>query len=99
RTIEVDGVRYPLSDSHFPTLDPADPYELSEEERQCVDHLRHSFVSSQKLGEHMQYLVSQGSMYLVRDGCLIFHGCVPVDSAGEFQAMSLDDRPLGGREL
>ena len=41
-----------------------------------MDRLRHSFLSSQKLWEHMKYLVSQGSMYLVRDRCLIFHSCV-----------------------
>ena len=40
RTIEVDGVRYPLSDAHLPTVDPADPYELSAEERRCMDRLR-----------------------------------------------------------
>ena len=27
-TISVDGRRYPLRDTHFPTLDPADPYRL-----------------------------------------------------------------------
>ena len=45
-------------------------------------------------GEHMRYLVSHGSMYLVRDGCLIFHGCVPVDAAGEFLTLSVDGQPL-----
>ncbi|WP_435006870.1 fructose-bisphosphatase class III [Tundrisphaera lichenicola] len=99
KTIEIDGVLHPLLDTHFPTIDPADPYQLSEEERQCVDHLRHSFLSSQKLGEHMQYLVSYGSMYLVRDRSLIFHGCVPVDRAGEFLELSIDGVPLGGRAL
>ncbi|MDR3638349.1 MAG: fructose-bisphosphatase class III [Isosphaeraceae bacterium] len=98
-TIEVDGVHYPLSDTLLPTVDPADPYELSPEERRCMDRLRGSFLASQKLWEHMQYLVRQGSMYLKRDGCLIFHGCVPVDRSGEFLAMTVDGQPLGGRAL
>jgi fructose-1,6-bisphosphatase-3 len=98
-TIEVDGVRYPLSDTRLPTVDPADPYELSAEERRCIDRLRRSFLASQKLGEHMHYLVGHGSMYLVRDGCLIFHGCVPVDRGGKFLAMSIDGQHLGGRAL
>ena len=98
-TIEVDGVRYPLSDTHLPTIDPANPYELSAEEQRCMDRLRRSFLASQKLWEHMRYLVSHGSMYLVRDGCLIFHGCVPVDRGGQFLPMSIDGQPLGGRAL
>jgi fructose-1,6-bisphosphatase-3 len=99
QTIEVDGVRHPLTDAHFPTIDPANPYELSAQERTCVDRLRHAFLASQKLWEHMRYLVSQCSMYLVRDDCLIFHGCVPVDRSGQFLTMSIDGQPLGGRAL
>ena len=99
KTIEVDGVRYPMGDAHLPTVDPADPYELSAEERRCIDRLRRAFLASQKLWEHMRYFVARGSMYLVRDGCLIFHGCVPVDRAGEFLTLSIDGRPLGGRAL
>jgi fructose-1,6-bisphosphatase-3 len=98
-TIEVDGVRYPLSDGHLPSVDPSDPYALSAEEQRCMDRLRRSFLASQKLGEHMRYLVSHGSMYLVRDGCLIFHGCVPVDRGGQFLTMSIDGQLLGGRGL
>ena len=98
-TILVDGVRYPLRDSHLPTVDPADPYTLSPEERRCLDRLQRSFLDSQTLREHMHYLVSHGSMYLIRDGCLIFHGCVPVDRGGQFLTMSLGGRPLGGRAL
>jgi fructose-1,6-bisphosphatase-3 len=98
-TIEVDGVRYPLRDTYLPTLDPADPYALSDEERLCMDRLRRSFLASQKLWEHMQYLLSRGAMYLVRDGCLIFHGCVPVDRDGEFLTLSIDGQPLGGRAM
>ena len=39
-TIEVDGVDYPLTDVNFPTIDPANPYELTAEERLCVRRLR-----------------------------------------------------------
>ncbi|WP_406695874.1 fructose-bisphosphatase class III [Singulisphaera sp. Ch08] len=99
KSITVDGVRYPLKDTYLPTLDPAAPYELTEEEQLCIDRLRRSFLASQKLGEHMLYLVSHGSMYLVRDGCLIFHGCVPVDRDGQFLTMSIEGQHLGGRAL
>lgn len=99
KRIEVDGVWYPLKDAYLPTLDPEDPYRLTDEEALCVERLRRSFVSSQKLWEHMQYLVRRGSMYLVRDGCLVFHGCVPVDRAGQSLTMEIDGEALGGRPL
>src|SRR5262249_30726343 len=98
-TVEVDGVPRPLKDVHFPTIDPADPYALSAEERACMCRLRQSFLASQKLWEQMQFLASRGSMYLVRDDHLIFHGCVPVDERGEFLPMVVDGVPRTGRAL
>ena len=90
RTIEIDGVRHALRDTHFPTIDPQNPYELSTEERACMDRLRHAFMNSQKLQEHLKYIVGQGSMYLERDDHLIFHGCVPCDEFGGFLPMQVD---------
>ncbi len=98
-TIEVDGVSYPLRDTLFPTLDPADPYRLSPEEQRCLDRLRHSFLNSQKLSEHMRYLVSHGAMYLIRDNHLIFHGCLPVDQHGEFLSMPIGHESPKGRAM
>ena len=98
-TVEVDGVTYPLRDKLFPTIDPADPYQLSPEEQKCLERLRHSFLNSQKLGEQMRYLVGCGSMYLIRDSHLIFHGCVPVDERGEFLPMPIDGAQKKGRSL
>jgi fructose-1,6-bisphosphatase-3 len=98
-TIEVDGKRYPLRDALFPTIDPADPYALSADEQLCIDRIRRSFLSSQKLWEHMKYLTGIGSMFLRRDDHLIFHGCVPVDEKGDFQPMIIDGQPLAGREM
>lgn len=98
-TINVDGRTYPLKDRFFPTIDPADPYALSVEERQCLDRLRRSFLASQALWEQMKYLVSHGSMSLRRDEHLIFHGCVPVDERGAFLPMIVDGQPRCGRAL
>lgn len=98
-TIEVDGVTYPLRDSNFPTIDPADPYELSEQERRCLNRLKSSFLSSQKLWDQMVWMVRHGSMSIRREEQLIFHGCVPVDPAGEFLPMIIDGRPRRGREM
>jgi fructose-1,6-bisphosphatase-3 len=98
-TVTVDGNAYPLRDKFLPTIDPADPYRLSPEEEQCLQRLRGSFNDSQKLREHMQYLVRNGAMYLIRDDHLIFHGCVPCDEHGNFLPMPIDGRELKGRDL
>lgn len=98
-TIEVDGQRYPLADRHLPTIDPADPYALSPEEQDCMNRLRHSFLHSQKLREHMQYIVGIGGMYLKRDDHLIFHACVPCDEQGEFLPMTIDGQPRAGKAM
>lgn len=98
-TVEVDGKRYPLRDKHFPTLDPAHPEQLSDEERKCMDRLRQSFLSSQTMWQHMRFLVERGALWLLRDDHLIFHGCVPVDAEGRFLAMPVDGQPRSGRAL
>jgi fructose-1,6-bisphosphatase III len=97
--IDIDGQKRTLKDTRFPTLDPANPYELSPEERACMDRIRRSFYDSEKLWEQMQYLVSHGSMYLIRDDHLIFHGCVPVDDRGEFLPLEVDGKEYAGRAL
>ena len=59
-TVTIDGVTFELLDKHLPTIDPADPYGYSPEERECMDRIRKSFVSSQKLRDQMQWLVRKG---------------------------------------
>ena len=98
-TIEIDGVKYALRDKLLPTIDPADPYALTPEERLCVDRLKYSFMHSQKLWNHLKYIVENGSMYLRRDDHLIFHGCVPCDEKGEFLPMPIEGEQLSGLEM
>jgi fructose-1,6-bisphosphatase III len=98
-TIEVDGVSYPLLDTHFPTIDPANPYELTDDERRCVERIRQSFMASQKLWDHVRWMVSNGEMYLRREEHLILHGCVPVDQNGEFLPMIVNGRTYSGHAL
>lgn len=98
-TIEIDGQIFDLRDSNFPTIDPANPYQLSSEESACLARLKRSFLRSQKLQEQVKYMVGHGSMYLRRDECLIFHGCVPVDQDGQFLPLMVDGEQLAGRAL
>jgi fructose-1,6-bisphosphatase-3 len=98
-TIELDGVTYPLLDTHFPTIDPANPYELTDEEMRCLERIRRSFMASQKLWNQVRWMVSRGEMYLRREEHLIFHGCVPVDQSGEFLPMTVNGQAYSGRAL
>lgn len=98
-TLTVDGVPHALHDAYFPTLDLARPYELSPEERTCMDRLKQSFLSSNTLWDQTRFLANAGSMWLVRDDHLIFHGCVPVDEQGNFQTFTVDGQELSGKAL
>lgn len=98
-TIEIDGVVYELRDKRLPTVDPEHPYTLTTEEQDCLDRLKGSFLSSQKMREQVRYMVGHGSMYLQRGDCLIFHGCVPVDTEGKFLDLEIDGQALSGKAL
>ncbi len=98
-TVEIDGQKYPLTDRHFPTLDPADPYALSREEGVCMDSLREQFVNSPRLWDQMSFVVKRGSMWSRRDDVLVFHACVPVDQAGQPLPLMVDGQPRSGRAL
>ena len=98
-TVEIDGRVYSLLDTHFPTVDEADPYKLSSEERACMDRFRQSFISSVRLWEHMSFVSKRGAMWLRRDHALIFHGCVPVSDSGNFLSVTVDGQKQSGRAL
>src|SRR6516162_9012121 len=98
-TVEVDGVAYPINDTHFPTINPAHPYDLTAEERLCVRRIRSSFLASQKLWNQMRWMVSHGKLYLRREENLIFHGCMPVDDKGDFLPMIIGGSPYTGIKL
>ncbi len=98
-TLALDGKRYPLADTHFPTIDWSDPYALSADEQRCLDALVHGFTTSQTLWRHMRFVASRGKMWLRRDRCAIFHGCIPVDAAGEPVALVVAGEPRRGRAM
>ena len=98
-TVDIDGQRYPLTDRHLPTVDWADPCKLSPEESQCLERVRASFLASAPLWQHMSFIDAVGSMWLRRDLALIFHGCIPVDEAGEPLDFVVDGEPRRGRAL
>jgi len=98
-TVEIEGKVHQLRDTHFPTIDPAVPYELCAEERACMDRLKQSFISSARLWEHMSYVTRRGAMWLRRDHAVIFHGCLPVSDDGDFLSLTVDGAEYSGRAL
>jgi fructose-1,6-bisphosphatase III len=90
---------FPLLDRHFPTLHPEHRAALSESEAIVVEDLRYQFQRSMRLQEHIRFLYSYGNMFEVQDGNLKFHGCVPVDAAGDFTDFPLDGTKLAGPAL
>lgn len=83
-TVKINGVEYPLKDSDFPTLDPENPYKLTEDEAEVMKYLKNAFMRSEKLQRHVKFLFEKGEIYTVYNGNVLFHGCIPLDDDGEF---------------
>ena len=98
-TVNIGGVEYPMRDMDFPTVDPADPCRLTEEEEQVVERLRHAFVHCEKLQRHVRFLFSKGSLYKVYNSNLLYHGCVPVDEKGNFLKVNVFGKEYSGKGL
>lgn len=98
-TITLDGKEYTMLDMNFPTIDPKDPYALSEEENDIMERLERAFQGCEKLQEHMRFLLAKGSLYKVHNGNLLYHGCVPLNEDGTLKEVELFGRKLKGKSL
>lgn len=96
-TVNINGIDYELNDKLFPTIDPKDPYRLSEEEREIMHRLKESFKNSESLQRHISFLYSKGSLYKCFNSNLLFHGCIPMDADGEFSKIELYGHRLSGK--
>lgn len=63
-TIDLYGKEYTLRDTFFPTIDPKNPYKLTDDEREVVETMKHYFTNSEKLRKHMRCIYANGSLYL-----------------------------------
>ena len=98
-TVEVEGKAYPLADTHFPTVDPADPYRLTEGEQELIEKISHSFECSEKLKKHMRCFFRHGSMYQVCNSNLLFHASIPMNADGSFKQVRIFDQEYAGKAL
>lgn len=98
-TVTIGDRTYPMEDLDFPTVDPADPYCLTEEESRVISQLTDSFLHSEKLQRHIRFLYSKGGLYKIYNGNLLFHGCIPMTEDGKLMSFSIGGRQLAGREF
>lgn len=98
-TIRIGGQDYALTDRHLPTLSEAEPYRLSAEEEELMAQLERSFRKSEKMQKHLHLLYQHGSMFLVRNGFLLYHAAVPLNSDGSFTEVDVCGKRVSGRAL
>ena len=98
-TITINGKTYPLTDSNLPTINPAAPYTLSVEEQELMTQLERSFRKSEKMQRHLKMLYQHGSLFLVRNGFLLYHAAVPLNEDGSFMEVDVCGKRVKGREL
>lgn len=96
---EIDGKYYTMKDMSFPTVDPDNPYKLTEEEESLMCRLAHSFRSSEKLHKHIDCLLAHGCMYSVANSNLMFHASVPLNEDGSLRDVEIGGKKYKGIEL
>ena len=97
-TVKINDKVYELRDKNLPTIDPDDPYELTNLEKRLMKILEASFLKSDKLQEHIKFLYSHGSLYKIVNGNLLYHGCIPMTREGEFKECTVNEVTKKGRE-
>ena len=99
QSITIGDVTYHLDDCDLPTVDPANPYELTAEELSVIDQLAESFRQSEKLQRHIRFLYSKGSLYKVHNGNLLFHGAIPMTEDKQLTEIAIGGKVRKGKEF
>ncbi len=86
---QLDGKDYKMLSCHFPTVDPANPCQLTPEEELLMQKLHHSFRVCEKLRKHIKMLLSHGCMYNVSNHNLLFHASCPLNADGSLKEVTL----------
>ena len=97
--ITLNGKQYQMLDTNFPTIDPANPYKLTEAEEALVENTLASFRHSAKLRRHIDYIYTHGGMYKVSNNNLLYHGCIPMTENGKFDKLTLPSGSYSGKAL
>jgi fructose-1,6-bisphosphatase-3 len=98
-TITLAGKTYDLLDTNLPTIDPKNPYALNQYEQDLMDQLWRSFRKSEKMQRHLRMLYEHGSLYLVRNGFLLYHAAIPLNADGSFAEADVCGKRVSGKAL
>lgn len=93
----VDG--HILLDQNLPTINLHDPYALSQEEQDLMNQLARSFRKSEKMQRHLRMLYEHGSLFLVRNGFLLYHAAIPLNADGSFAEADVCGQRVSGKAL
>ena len=108
-TCTIDGKTYAMKDCNFPTLsNTAQPdssffilhSSITNEERELMEKLHHSFRISEKLKKHVRTILSHGCMYTVSNSNLLFHASCPLNEDGSLKEVEIyHGRKYSGKDL
>ena len=96
-TIKLPIGEYELNDKNFPTIDPSDPYKLTDEEYAMMEALEPGFTKNDKLQRHIKFMFTHGALYTTVNGNLLYHGCIPMNADGTFKECEIDGLKLSGK--
>ena len=94
-----NGKEYAMRDTNFPTIDPKNPYKLTEEEEDLMNKIQYSFKNSDKLKKHMHCMYRYGSMYTISNSNLLFHASIPMNVDGSFKKVTINGKEYAGKKL
>lgn len=99
KSITLNGQKYQMLDTNFPTVDSADPYRLTADEQTLVEKLQRSFTMSDKLSQHIRVMLTHGAMYNIANSNLMFHASVPLNEDGSLKEVDILGKKLKGKDL
>lgn len=73
--------------------------QLTKAEQEVLDSLMYSFQHSLKMKKHMFFLMKHGSMYLIYNQHLLYHGCIPLAQSGELINFNVGNDSYQGAAL
>lgn len=73
-----------LNDTFFPTINPKNPTELTEEEEQIIADLTQQFTNNGKLKKLLRFFFQRGETYCIHNNLLNIHALIPSTKNGEF---------------
>lgn len=97
--IDINGQTYKIENPCFQTVNPKQPLQLTKAEQAVLESLMYSFQHSLKMKQHMEFLMKHGSMYLIYNQHLLYHGCIPLAQSGELINFTVGNDSYQGAAL